>query len=483
MSYTGADMTDPAWMLDSFSDVKPFGWTERANAERQKQLFSLALGKPAVAEGSERRASDEEIHDRAVFLAYRWSKWLVQALGLASLAEPLSFVTEVKGLETSPEAVWGSKLLKAKAAAAVSTLPGRHRFLATFHGERKPGAWLQPPPYSKAADRIHFLEHISICIGALKFRKPTSDRVDLGIFHVDPATFGELGVQLEQAEYEVFQETFPDPDEILEYEQEFMTGLADALAKTTEDGLRSYLRGLWGMCEYEAFSMVQTAKGWAAAMRPIDVEVERRNQVRRLEAASVKAAFAGDHRAEIMASTQISRILGLAQNSPVDENEAAALAAASAHEGHRQLQEDQSPPELEPELEPRTFDMTAPAEGGLYDNSDEEEVFDPDPDADAPVARLARNGEPLLAAEEEYIEGVHDFDVANEEYHLLAREELERRERERQAEEAEPLTLSKKNPPPVDGFASRSEKPTLTLDEWLESRGLGKLKSQDRGPD
>lgn len=335
--------SDPAFI--ELEDRLPnVGWTRRLTAQESLQRFRATVAGLVTSGPQPRPPSEEELHSRAVFQTYRLCRWLVQGLGWSGPADPLSFVTEVQAhrpgspYSTKPLGMWGSPVVKQPINLASSTLPGIYDLQRELSFSGSNGLFLQPPPFDPDSDRSRrdaqaFLGSIRAGIDALGLAHPTPDQMELGLHHIDPRRFGDgSGWLTEPEEYEPYAALFPTPQEILDHEQRFLTALAEALTETTEDSLRMWLRSRWSCTEFEAFSIAQTAKGWSASLRPIDIEVERRQALRRLEGASDRARMAGDHRGEIMASSQISRILGLAQEGPADADDAAAEAALAAHE-------------------------------------------------------------------------------------------------------------------------------------------------------
>lgn len=339
----GMDEFDPVFV--ELEDRLPnTGWTRRLTQQESLQRFRRVVAALVPTHEGPRPATEEEFHARAIFQGYRWLRWLLQGLGWAGPADPISFVTEVQAhrqgspYASKPHGMWRSPIARQVVHLGSSTLPGIYDLQRELAFSGSNGLFLQPPDDSDgsrrtARDRNAFLGSLAAGIDALGLQTSTADHCELGLDVIDPRRFGADGTGwLSDEEYLLFCSSFPTAQELLDHEQQLLTALAEALAETNEDQLRMFLRRRWQMGEFEAFSIAQTAKAWSASLRPIDVEIERRLALRRLEGASDRARIAGDHRGEIMASSQIARILGLAQDGPADTDDAAAQAALAAHE-------------------------------------------------------------------------------------------------------------------------------------------------------
>ena len=313
-------------------------WNRPLSDNERLQMFQrVDWSSVRRAQGAEEPA-DEEIDARALFLSYRLVRWILQGLGWAGPADPMSFITETqahrKGAPFGGRGMWGKPVPRQALVQASSTMPGVYDLLSELERAKSPGLFLQPPPLdAPETDRIAFAYSLVTGIDALRMDQQTADKQHLGLARIDIRRLLPPREFFTDEAYAELYHNFPGPQQLLDFEQSFMTALAEALVEANEDRVRMWIRSTWQMVDFEAFSLAQTAKAWGAAMRPIDMEVERRMALRRLEGSHARAQLVGDHRGEVMAQVQISRILGLVSQSPVDLNDAAAASAIEAHEG------------------------------------------------------------------------------------------------------------------------------------------------------
>lgn len=322
-------------------------WRRPLTSNERTAFFRRAVARiSSTRSRTDHVPTDEEVEARGLFLAYRLVRWLLQGLGWGGPAEPMSFVTEVQGhRQGAPfarQGMWHQPIPKQVLAPASSTLPGLYELQLELDRASSDGLFIQPPDPTTASesDQIAFTRSLVVGIEALELAARTVDQQALGLPCVDIREHLHPRRFFTEDAYAALRARFPTPQQLLDFEQTFMTALAETLAEVSEDRLRMWIRDTWKMVDFEAFSLTQTAKAWAAAMRPIDMEVERRNALRRLEASLERARIVGDHRGEIMAQVQISRILGLAQQAPIDADGAAAQAALGAHDEERALIEE-----------------------------------------------------------------------------------------------------------------------------------------------
>lgn len=365
MSIDSENFSDPIWSQVSAKlsqgGVRPATLTERQLMFRKVRWLHEG-SKSGMTKGSESRAPyTEEVETRATFLAYRLLRWLLIGLGWSNPADPLGFATEIRSQKapSGPLGFWSEPLPRKALHEAGTTQPGLYALQRAL-AQSPDGLFLQPPPENAPEEhKLAFVESMIAGIDALKLGIHTEEDLHLGLMHIDarvagPAVYPHANGScpyLDDAIYTYILQNFPSPEKLLEFEQGFLTVLSETLADTNEDQLRMWVRQKWLTTDYEAFSLTQTAKRWAAALRPIELDIERSVLVRKLEQAGERARKALDHRAEIMASTQIARVLGLSQVVVQNASEEFADAAESAYlegqEIHNKALQASKPPSLE----------------------------------------------------------------------------------------------------------------------------------------
>jgi len=324
--------------LDALGDTFAFAREEAPISRRKSSVVREAAHQISRAL-SVRDMAEGDAHSRAVFLAWRYARWALQASGWAQPGEAFIFSCDTLAKLPNnpcfgkPMGPWGVELPRRPSAQLNLSTPGlptTHRIMHRFGA----GFFVSPPDPldSKATHREAFCHLMHAAVRSLGLDAPTKESLKAGIYRISPFHLLPDHPYYSQEAYEHVADVYPSYEEILEFEQEFLTDCAEAIIRRTEDGLRRWLIKRYSMSTYEATSITATAKAWGASMRPVDIEVERSTHLRLLDHAGQEAADNGDYRALIMASTQASRILGLAQHSPADENQEALAAAGEAHQ-------------------------------------------------------------------------------------------------------------------------------------------------------
>jgi hypothetical protein len=323
--------------LDAIGDRFSFAREESPIPHRKRTQIREAAVRVSKAL-SLRSMSEGDAHSRAIFLAWRYARWALQASGWAQPGEAFIFSCDILSKTPNnpcfglPMGPWGVELPRRPSATLNLSTPGlptTHRIMHRFDS----GFFVSPPEAdAPATHREAFCHLVHTAVECLRFHTPTKEGLKAGIYRISPFHLIPDHPYYSQEAYEHILENFPTYEEVLEFEQDFLTECAEAIIRRTEDGLRKWLIRRYGMTTYEATSITATAKAWGASMRPVNLEVERSTHLRLLDHAGQQAADNGDYRALIIATTQAGRILGLAQHSPGDENQEALAAASEAHQ-------------------------------------------------------------------------------------------------------------------------------------------------------
>lgn len=250
------------------------------------------------------RPTFDELEPKRIRAAWRIVRYILAALGRGEAYDPVGFVLSDPELQILRRDPFFPVSRTKQIRASVGTMPG----LRAFEDIIRETPLVPPEPIPGNQQIEACATAYSLAAEALGLDRQTASDENQGLIGLTPEATGTDNFD----EFlKVFYHRAPSLDEIILFEQSFLTQLARSLMEANEDDLRSYLRAELCATDFEAYSITQTAKHWAAALRPINLETERVMALRTLEAVRDRALRLNDLQAAISASREIARIVGL----------------------------------------------------------------------------------------------------------------------------------------------------------------------------
>lgn len=251
----------------------------------------------------------EDLEPQRALLIYRALRHVALVSGLALVDEPLFFAKD-RLIRNDPDVDRWDAL-----AVGATTAPGYELLRAILESDG--GAFSTQPPAIPPIDGIPAQEPPLIARQARFWELLAASGRFLGFSQA-----GSLGLDVSAPEIlSSHPETrralychFPSDERLREVELNLMMELSLRLAGGSEDAIRGWLVKTLPCTQFEAFGLVQSARRWAAAMRPLDPDVERALVLRELDRATDDARLAGDHRAIIAATVARARVAGLLEH-------------------------------------------------------------------------------------------------------------------------------------------------------------------------
>lgn len=271
---------------------------------RAAHMRAMAAGYTPRIDQLDPRPSWDELEPVRFRTAYRLARYVLQALGYLDSNHPIAFALEDKDFPDP------SKPLRARKSPLPSAtgLPGIRNFR---HMVKVAELVPNDPEGPYLADTAAAWESAA---RALHIDQPTPWEDEKGLIGLVQDSTGR------NIPHRVFLKILfhraPTLDELITTEQDLLTALARTLMETNEDTLRLYLRRNLCRTEWEAYTLTQTAKVWASALRPIDLETERVLVLRSLETVRERAIALNDLSSAIQANHNIARITGMLVKPP-----------------------------------------------------------------------------------------------------------------------------------------------------------------------
>jgi len=109
---------------------------------------------------------------------------------------------------------------------------------------------------------------------------------------------------------------FPSRDELIDFEQRFVSDLVEILMYRGQNGLISELVSVFGFSRQEASTLLPLTRNWAVDYIETDPDLDRKLMVARTEAYLQRAQDSGELRAEIQGLKHLSVVQQLSQIEP-----------------------------------------------------------------------------------------------------------------------------------------------------------------------